>query len=121
MPKEYGRNRRVADVIQRELASLIQKYVQDSGSGLITISTIDVSPDLRNARIYVTCMGNQLAKETIVDDLNELAGQFRHELAQTSTMRSVPKLDFRFDTALERANHLTSLIDSLHNEKKDGS
>ena len=118
MPKEYSRNRRVADLIQRELAVLIQRYVQGPEVGLVTISTIDVSPDLGNARVYITCLGNQTGIEDIIDLLNEMAGQFRRELAKTSTMRSVPRLEFRFDQALEHANRLTDLIDSLHTNKK---
>lgn len=121
MPREFGRHRRVADQIQREMAAILQKYAQGPASGLLTVSTVDVSPDLRNARVYVTCLDNQTEAHAVIEDLNEMAGQFRRELAKTSTMRYVPKLDFRFDETLKHANYLTSLIDSLHTDKKTGS
>lgn len=114
MAKEYSRNRRVADLIQRELAILIQRYIQDDQFGLITISCVDVSPDLKNAKIYFTCLANKAAIDDVVDKLNEYNSQFRHELAKNLVMRSVPKIHFEFDRNLDRANRLTELIDSLH-------
>lgn len=119
MPKEYNRSRRVADLIQREMAVLIQRLFQNNEAGLVTVSNVDVSPDLKNARIYFTCMANVLDAHDIEIQLNELTGQFRHELAQVLSLRSVPRISFRYDQALERANRLSSLIDSLHKDDPD--
>ena len=116
MPKEFSRSRRVAALLQRSLAVLIPKYLQDADVGLVTVSTVDVSPDLKNARIFITSIGNTIDNDQIAARLNEQAGQFRHDLSQSLVLRSVPRLHFAFDHALERANRLTALIDSL----KDG-
>ena len=56
MPREYGRNRRVADLVQRELAVCIQREMSDTALKFITVSDVDVSPDLVNARVYVTSL-----------------------------------------------------------------
>lgn len=114
MAKEYTRNRRVADLIQRELAKLIQRYIQDDEIGLVTISSVDVSPDLKNARIFFTCLSNKVSVDDVTDRLNEFNSQFRHELSQILIMRSVPRIHFEFDQNLDRANRLTALIESLH-------
>jgi len=116
MPKEFSRSRRVAELVRRELAILIPKYIQDTAVGLVTVSNVDVSPDLKNARIFITSIGNTIDNDQIAASLNEQAGQFRHDLSQSLILRSVPRLHFEFDHALERANRLTALIDSL----KDG-
>jgi len=113
MPREFSRSRRVADLIQREIATLIQKYIQDNDIGLVTVSGVDVSQDLKNARVFFTCMANKTDINHISEMLNEHNGFFRHELAQTLTMRSVPKIRFEFDYSLDRANKLTALIESL--------
>jgi len=113
MPKEYSRSRRVAELVQRELAVLIPQYIQDTDVGLVTVSNVDVSPDLKNARVCITSIGNTIGNDEVADRLNELAGPFRHELSRSIIMRSVPRLHFEFDHALERANRLTALIDSL--------
>lgn len=118
MPKEYGRNRRVAELIQREMAALIQRFIQDNNAGLVTVSSVDVSPDLKNARIFFTCMENRTDILEVENRLNEHAGQFRHELSRNLTMRSVPRISFAYDYSLERANRLRSLIDSLHTDNQ---
>ena len=111
MAREFGRNQRVADLLQREVALLLQKEVSIKEAGLITVSFVDVSPDLRNASIYFTCLQPTCTEEAIVDLLNERAGHLRHLLAQVLPLRAVPQLAFRFDHALKRANRLTELID----------
>lgn len=119
MAKEFSRSRRVADLIQRELASLIQRDIQDHALGMVTVSTVDVSPDLKNAKVFFTCIGNTASVEDVVIRLNEHIGQFRHELSKSLILRSVPKLKFAYDYSLDRANKLTSLIDSLHVDAAD--
>ncbi len=131
MAKEYRRSQRVGDHIQKELATIIQMPVRDAGLGLVTISAVDLSTDLAYAKIFVTCLGMDHAendplkgdKHALSDDrvevlgmLNDNAAQFRHQLSKILTTRTVPKLQFMFDENLERANRLTSLIDSLHTE-----
>jgi ribosome-binding factor A len=113
MPRQFGRNRRVADQVQRELAAMLQRETSDPRWGLVTISAVEISPDLKNARVFVTCMGGKAGVNELVRNLNDLSGHYRHELAGVLTMRSVPRLRFEFDVSLERAKHLTELIDSL--------
>ena len=117
MPREFSRSRRVADLIQREIATLIQRYIQDDEIGLVTVSSVNVSPDLKNARIFFTCMANKTDIKHVSDLLNEFTGLFRHELAKNLVMRSVPKISFEFDYSLDRANKLTALIESLDDNK----
>lgn len=115
MSKQYGRNRRVADLIQRELAVMIQRELRDAHLGLITVSAVDVSPDLKNARIYVTSLGDTQDTEMVLKRLNEMGGHFRHELAKILPLRGVPKLRFVFDSSIEHGSKLTALIESLQN------
>lgn len=116
MPKEFGRNRRVADLIQRDLANLIQREMDNRRFGLITISVVDVSPDLLNAKVYVTCLRDDTDKHDMVVALNERASHFRHELAKNSRLRTTPKLNFVFDSSVEHGTRLSALIDSVQPE-----
>lgn len=75
------------------------------------MSFVDVSPDLRNADIYFTCLQPSCSEENIVELMNERAGHFRRLLARTLSLRAVPQLTFRFDHSLSRANRLTELIE----------
>jgi len=126
MPRDYPRNRRVSDLIQRELAQIIQHESlgkpHEQSVRLITVAKADVSPDLANAKIYVTTLDESVDRATLVKGLNDQAGHYRHCLAQVLTMRSVPRLKFIYDEAQERGARLSRLIDSLHtppNEEDD--
>ncbi len=114
MPREYNRNQRVADLLQREIARLLQKETAFREAGLITVSFVDVSPDLRNASVYFTCLDPTCSEEALADLLNERARHIRHLLGQSLALRAVPQLVFRFDQTLNRANRLTELIDRVN-------
>lgn len=118
MPKEFSRTQRVGEVIQRELAEIIHREITRRDAGMITISTVSLSPDLKSARIYVTLLGNQLTPKEIVSYLNESASQLRYHLSQRLTTRTTPRLQFVYDGSIEYANNLTSLI-NLANKPKD--
>ena len=117
MPRDYPRSRRVGDLIQRELAQIIQHeslgQPHEQAARLITIAKADVSPDLANAKIYVTSLDESVDRQTLLKGLNKQAGHYRHCLAQVLTMRGVPKLRFVYDEAQERGARLTQLIESL--------
>ncbi len=111
--REFGRHRRVADQIQRELAVAIQRDMTDTSLKFVTVASVDVSPDLKNAKVFVTSLSDDLDRDAVVMELNELAGHYRHQLAKTLAMRTVPKLTFVFDYSVERGNRISNLIDSL--------
>lgn len=113
MPRRYGRNRRVADLIQREMAGLLQRELTDQHLGMVTVSAVDVSPDLKNAKIYVTAMGGDHDPDKLIRALNEMNRHYRHELARVLILRSVPSLKFEYDESIQRGKHLSDLIDSL--------
>lgn len=119
MPKQFSRSRRVADLVQKELAGLIQRQITDPRLGMITIASADISPDLKNARVYVTSLGGEANVEELVETLNDMAGHFRYELAQVLSLRVVPKLKFVFDSSIERGSRLSALIDSLHKDSME--
>ena len=113
MPREFGRNRRVADLVQRELAVMLQRERSQSGGKLLTVSGADVSPDLSQARVYVTTLGSEAEQQRMVRELNHDAGHYRHALARSLKLRTVPRLTFIYDRSVERGARLSSLIDSL--------
>ncbi|MFT5132476.1 MAG: ribosome-binding factor A [Gammaproteobacteria bacterium] len=113
MAKEFGRNRRVADLIQRDLATLIQREMDSKRFGLITVSLVDVSPDLLKAKVFVTSLNDDADRNDLIHTLNGRAAHFRHELAKNSSLRTTPVLNFVFDGSIEYGSRLTALIDSV--------
>ena len=126
-----ARVQRVADQIQRELASLIQIEVNDPRIGMVSVTDVEVSRDLAHAKIYATVLNtmtddlqvnestlsepgdlDKLEIEENINALNKAAGYLRSLLAKRLSTRSVPKLRFYYDGSIERGHQLSSLIDS---------
>ena len=131
MPEMSARVQRVADQIQRELATLIQMEVNDPRVGMVSVTGVDVSRDLAHAKVYVTVLNtlgedgdlnratlaepgalDQLEVEQNIKALNKAAGYLRTLLAKRLDIRSVPKLQFHYDASIQRGQQLSSLIDS---------
>jgi len=117
MPREFGRNRRVAQLIKEELAILIQKKFPLSQFGLITLTNVDVSSDLKNSTIYFTSLNQKESNLELTTELNQHAGYFRYEISQLLTSKTVPSLCFKYDNSIERAQRLSGIIESISNKE----
>ena len=125
------RVQRVADQIQRELASLIQMEVSDPRVGMVSVTGVKVSRDLAHANVHVTVLNtlsddeslnqstlsepgelDKLEIEENLKALNKASGFLRTLLAKRLSLRSVPKLKFHYDGSIQRGQQLSSLIDS---------
>ncbi|MEE4361349.1 MAG: 30S ribosome-binding factor RbfA [Pseudomonadales bacterium] len=113
MPKEYGRDRRVADFIQRELAEILQFEMKDPRVGMVSVNEVRVSPDLGYADIYVSSLGvdDSEARDVLLRALSGAAGWFRTLIAKRAQMRTTPRLRFHWDELPERGSALSRLID----------
>lgn len=119
MKRDFNRVDRVAGLIQRELAQIIQREMQDPRLGLVTLIEVKISKDLAHAKIYLNVMPNEKASETI-KILNLAAGFLRGALARQVDLRIAPTLYFIHDEAMLKATDLVNLIDKLsdHGQKK---
>jgi len=99
MPREFSRGRKVADLIQRELAILIQREVKDPRIGMVTVNEASVSRDLAFADIYFTVLPAENTGE-VEEILNQAGGFLRSELAKTLNTRTTPRLRFHYDATI---------------------
>ena len=117
MPREYPRRYRVADQIQRELGELMRGIKDPRVQGMVTVSGIDVSPDLRHAKVFVTVL-ETADPEATVTALNRAAGYLRGRLGERLTMRGIPRLVFHYDASLDQADRVERLLrDALDKER----
>lgn len=123
MPKDYPRHQRVGDQIQRELAQLIRTEVKDPRlSTMLTVAEVRVSPDLSQARIFISVLGDDADGEQTVAVLNGASGFLRKQLGRLLRLRVIPQLRFVYDTTAEDGERLSSLIDQAvaSDRKKSG-
>lgn len=117
MSEEFPRARRVGELLQRELAQLIQEELNDPRVGLVTVSHVEVSPDLRQAKVYVTILAEEKDIQEQLKILNKAAGFLQHGLSQRVKLRAIPRLRFVYDDSIERGRHLSALIEEAVRKK----
>ncbi len=112
MPREFSRSRRVGEQVRRVLAQLIHDEVKDPGIGMVTLTAVEVSPDLAHARVFFTVLaddaGAQRASEAA---LRRASGFLRRELGRQVKLRVTPELQFVYDRSVEHGRRLSALID----------
>lgn len=117
MSKTPLRRHRVADLIQREVATILRRDVSDPRLTNMNITEVDLSADLRNAKIYFTCLAtDDLA--AIKKSLAKACGFIRHQLAQRVELRYIPQLRFCHDDAALKAERIQKLINESDNEDR---
>lgn len=110
-----NRINRINEDIQRELASLIRTVKDPRVHGLISITRVDTTTDLRYCRVYVSMLDHSDVKE-VVKGLKSAAGYLRRELGRVLTLRYTPELQFIEDDSIERGVRMVSMIDRVLEE-----
>lgn len=110
--REYGRHDRVAALMRRELAQLIQREVKDPGVGSVTVTDVEVTNDLSLARVYVASADSSTLPESL-KALTRAGGFLRRALGGMMTLRMVPELRFLPDDSAEQGDHIDALLKSV--------
>lgn len=118
MPKEYPRTARINAQIQRELAELIRDELRDPRVKGVTLTSVEVSPDMRHARIHVSVLALDGKPAEAAKALNGAAGKLRHVLKLRLKLRHIPELHFHGDATAASAEHVNKLIRDARDEDK---
>ncbi|MDD5268717.1 MAG: 30S ribosome-binding factor RbfA [Methylococcales bacterium] len=114
MAKEFGRNARVSSQMQKELSLILQRNIDDSRLGFITINEVEVTKDLAVAKVYVTVLNvDEEGKRANVKLLNELAPVIRHELAKRMRLRHISELRFYYDDSFDKGMRVAELLSDV--------
>jgi ribosome-binding factor A len=117
MPKTtYKRAERVADQIRMEVAEILMRRIKDPRVRSVTVTDVELTSDLRLARIYVTTMEREDAERLVFDGLAKAAGFIRAELGKRLALRYLPDLTFIKDISGPRGDRILQLLESLHHE-----
>ncbi|MCU7882269.1 MAG: 30S ribosome-binding factor RbfA [Candidatus Thiodiazotropha sp. (ex Lucinoma aequizonata)] len=111
MSREFKRTDRIGAELQRELAMLIRDEIKDPALGMVTIQEVRVVRDLSQAKTFFTSMAATLSRKESTRYLNQIAGHLRWLLGQRMKLRSIPKLNFVYDTSVEQGEHLSALVE----------
>lgn len=119
--RSFKRSQRVADQIKRDASKIIADMLRDNPRFLITVSDVEISDDLRNARVFYTVLSKDAG---LIDEVRELmkkrAKKIQSEIARRLNIRRVPEITLHYDKSLVEGMRMTSLIDQVMSKKNDG-
>lgn len=104
------RQKQISNLIQREVGDLLEKKASDPRLDFVTITAVEVSPNLRQAHIYVSTLENQ---QEAMEGFDHAASFLRRELASRLALRYVPELIFHVDTSLQRGERIFQLLEEI--------
>ena len=108
------RTDRINGLLRQEISQLLSREIKDPRlNGVISITQVQTSSDLRNARVYLSVMGDSDAKKSALDGIQSAAAFLRRELRERLKMRYVPFLKFALDDSMENADAVLRIMDSI--------
>ncbi len=117
MPPSH-RPARVADQIREQLGEMLARNVHDPEIGFITVTRVEVTPDLQLARVFYTTIGTDADRRGTVRALRRATPFLRRAVGQRLGLRRVPALEFRFDKSVEHQDRVERLLREIHEQEQ---
>ena len=110
---------RVQEAIRQEVSLIIQNEIKDPRIGFITVTKVELTPDLRYARIYFSVLGEDKDKHLALKGLDNAKGYIKGVLSDKIKLRYMPDIEFKIDESLEHTKHIYDILENLKKEKKN--
>lgn len=116
----YKRSQRVSDLLRKEIADIIIYRLKDPRVGFITVTGVEVTDDLKIARVYVSIFKEEERKSTL-EILNSAKNFIRSELSKRLRMKFIPSIEFRLDTSIEYGDKIEKLLKEIEGQGEGSS
>ena len=111
---------RVASLIREEVGSLLSREFRGATVGFVTVTDVQMTPDLKLARIYVSIFGSDKVREATLEQLEEFKAHVRHTIGANIRLKFTPSIEFHLDTTLDRVDKINALLKKSHENEADG-
>jgi ribosome-binding factor A len=109
-----SRTARVADQIRSEIASMLARDVHDPGIGFVTITRVSVTPDLQQARVYYTALGDETARRNTQRALTRAAPFLRRQIGSRLRLKRTPEIELHYDESIAGQDRIERLLNEIH-------
>jgi ribosome-binding factor A len=116
--KKSRRSMQVGDVVRNELSAILQRELHDPALGFLTVTGVEMSSDLRYARIFISTLGSEGDSRKAAEELQKGRARIRFLLGQQAGLRSTPELDFKPDLTSLRASSIEKILHDVLPEKE---
>ncbi len=113
------RPERVQEAIRQEISMIVMGQIKDPRIGFITITKVDLTKDLRYARIYFSVLGKNADKNKALKGLNSAKGYIKGLIAEKIKLRYMPEISFVIDNTLEHAQHIYEILNKIEKPKEE--
>lgn len=108
------RAERVAEEIREEVARILAREIKDPRIGFVTVTRAQITPDLRNARVFVGVLGDEAQRRKTLQGLDQATGYVRRAVGRRLRLRFTPELTFAYDEGLDATARVAQLLDEAH-------
>jgi ribosome-binding factor A len=112
------RPERVQEALRQEISKIVQSEVSDSRIGFITITKVELTKDLRHAKVYFSILGDNKDKTLALKGLNSAKGYIKNIIGDRIKLRFMPEIIFKIDESLAYTKEIYDLLDRIKAEKK---
>ena len=112
----FKRSERVQELLLEEISALIQKGVKDPRIGFTTVTKVNLSDNLKHAKVYVSVFGTEQEQQNTIKGLTNASGFIRSTLGKKLYLRYIPTLEFILDGTAEHVAKINKIINDLHSE-----
>ena len=105
-----ARTDKLDSILLREISTIVSREINDPKLGFPTVTEVDVAPDLRTAKVYVSFLGKNYKKRDGIEALRRAKGHIKSELAKRIRIRKIPDLTFEVDDTLDRAERIEQIL-----------
>ncbi|MGF2615692.1 30S ribosome-binding factor RbfA [Rossellomorea vietnamensis] len=113
------RSNRVGEQMKKELSDIIGRKIKDPRVGFVTVTDVEVSGDLQQAKVFITCLGDEEQRENTLKGLAKAKGFIRSEIGQRVRLRKTPELIFEFDESIDYGNRIESLLKKIQDDPEE--
>ncbi|MCM2533419.1 30S ribosome-binding factor RbfA [Neobacillus pocheonensis] len=112
------RANRVGEQMKKELGDIISRKIKDPRIGFVTVTDVEVTGDLQQAKVYISVLGDDEQKENTLKGLAKAKGFIRTEIGNRIRLRKTPEIIFEFDESIDYGNRIENLLHQIHHDEK---
>ena len=116
MTKSAPRMTRVNELLKREIADLIEKYIEHRKGCLISVTEVKTTPDLRQAKVHISILGGENEKKELMSNLQKKRTFIQQQASRHITLKYTPVIDFVYDKRIESGDKVLAILNQLEDE-----
>ncbi|MCH7673884.1 30S ribosome-binding factor RbfA [candidate division KSB1 bacterium] len=111
---EFKRSRRVSQLLREEISRIITQQLKDPLVGIVTVTGVNITDDLKLARVYVTILGDEKNRQDGLRGLERATKFIRGKIARRTNLKYIPELEFYYDETIDYAQNIELLLKKIH-------